>query len=101
MVSQPIFLLGVEMWESAQIGELKCQMRYRLNLQLWKHLLKHHGRWRVISTPSQAFQNSVTSGSFLDVFPYENDGQEQIESIVASLKEIACKEESHLLVYFL
>lgn len=51
----------------------------------------------------QAFQNFVTSVSFQDVFPYENDGLEQIESnrsIVASLKAVASKAESHVLVYF-
>lgn len=88
------------MWEFTQVGEWKCQTCYRLNLKLWKHLLKHHGQWRVISAPSQAFQNSVTSGSCLDVCPYENGGQEQIGPRGISHSE-AHKRENHALVYFL
>lgn len=100
MISPLIFLLGVEMWESAQVGEWECQTCYRLNLKVWKHLLKHHGQWSVISAPSQAFQNSVTSGCCLDVCPYENGGQEKIGPHGISYSE-AYRRENHALVYFL
>lgn len=48
----------------------------------------------------QAFQHSVASASFRDVFPCEHEQTASSGSIVASLEAAAGKTESHVLVYF-
>lgn len=62
------------------------------------------GLWRVI-TSLQACRNFVTREIFPDVFPQERDWREQMATGASwhlfRLKAIACKGESHVLVYFL